>query len=127
MTPYVLVVDDSADVRHLVMDLLNVLHVRGYEASHGEEALAAVKEQQPSVIVLDIMMPVMNGFSVLTQLRANKESRDIPIILLSGVANNEDQMKMLPGVIGVLKKGEFSMLELRALLERALKAVGVAV
>lgn len=123
-TPYVLVVDDNADVRGLVMDLLHVLKIRGVEASHGEEALAVVQAERPAAIVLDLVMPVMNGFAVLTQLHARHSNRDIPIILLSGVAS-DDKMKQLPGVVGVLKKGHFSIVELRAMLETALANAGV--
>lgn len=119
MTDYVLVVDDHPDVRHLIKDVLETMRIPAREAVNGEQALAIVDQQLPSAIVLDLMMPVMNGFTLLTQLYNRRPGRTIPVILLSGVADDQ-QMKALPGVVGVLKKGSFSVEELRSMMTLAL-------
>src|SRR5258706_16304306 len=106
MDKYVLVVDDHPDVRQLILDVLATMKVPAKEAINGQEALNMLQEHQPSAIVLDIMMPVMNGFTFLTQMYASRPDRDIPVILLSGVADDA-QMRKLPGVVGVLRKGGF--------------------
>jgi CheY-like chemotaxis protein len=116
---YVLVVDDYPDVRRLVVQLLATMGVEARQAANGKQALDMIGEETPRAIVLDLMMPVMSGFAMLTQLYNRKPGRTIPVILLSGVADSS-QMKMLPGVVGVLKKGTFSVEDLRALLLRAL-------
>jgi len=119
MENYVLVVDDHPDVRRLIMDVLDTMALTGREAVNGQEAIKIVQESLPSVIVLDLMMPVMNGFTLLTQLYSYKPGRTIPVILLSGLADDA-QMKRLPGVVGVLKKGGFTIEELREMLQVAL-------
>jgi CheY-like chemotaxis protein len=117
---YVLVVDDYPDVRNLVVQLLDTMGVESRQAVNGANALERIDEQMPVAIVLDLMMPVMSGFQMLTQLYNRRPYRTVPVILLSGVADDE-QMKSLPGVIGVLKKGAFSIEELRDLLLIALR------
>jgi len=77
----VLVVDDDPDIREL---LFTALEDEGFEvvpAENGQEALAIMKTFRPDVIVLDLMMPVMDGWQFATELRARDE--DIPIVLLS--------------------------------------------
>jgi two-component system response regulator (stage 0 sporulation protein F) len=117
---YVLVVDDYPDVRNMVVTLLSSMGIESRQAVNGAKALELIDEEMPVAIVLDLMMPVMSGFQMLTQLYNRKPHRAVPVILLSGVADDQ-QMKVLPGVIGVLKKGAFSIEELRNLL---LAAVG---
>ena len=76
-----LVVDDDPDIREL---LSSALGDEGFEvapAANGEEALAVISTFRPDVIVLDLMMPVMDGWQFATELRARDE--DIPIVLLS--------------------------------------------
>jgi len=125
MENYVLVVDDNPDVRRLIMDVLDIMDVPGREAVNGQEALKMVQESLPRVIVLDLMMPVMNGFTMITQLYSYKPGRTIPVILLSGVAD-DSQMKKLPGVVGVLRKGGFSVDEMQTLLKVALAKSEIA-
>ena len=65
-----------------------MLSSEGYElltAASGEEALAVVEEHRPDLILLDIMMPEMNGFQVTTMIKANPATRHIPIIILSAL------------------------------------------
>ncbi|CAN5911061.1 N/A [soil metagenome] len=81
----VLIVDDETHNRTL---LEVMLASEGYElltAASGEEALAVVKEHQPDLILLDIMMPEMNGFQVTAMIKANPVTRHIPIIILSAL------------------------------------------
>ena len=121
MDGYVLVVDDQLDVRELIMDVLDSMGITGREAVNGVHALRIIQEKRPSAIVLDIMMPVMNGFTLLAHLQADRASRNVPIILLSGIADNTPQMRNLPGVIRVIRKGGFSVRELREALTLALE------
>lgn len=69
-----------------------ILKKAGYEtvkASSGAECLNAVKEQKPDLILLDLLMPEMNGFEVIERLRESEEGRDIPVILLSAAEDKE--------------------------------------
>ncbi len=87
--PRILIVDDEP----LNIDYLEQeLEERGFDlltASNGQEALDAIKESLPDLVLLDIMMPVMDGFSVLERVKADPVTRDIPIIIIS--ANNDLQ------------------------------------
>ena len=80
----VLVVDDSATIRAV---LGRMLEVDGYEverAVDGESALELARAQRPAMILLDIVLPGMNGFSVLRSLRHDEATRHIPIVMISG-------------------------------------------
>jgi len=82
-TSSLLVVDDEDAIR----TVLRLILVRaGYdvtEAESGEGALRKVREEKPDLILLDVMMPGMDGFSVCERLRADPETADLPIIMLS--------------------------------------------
>ncbi len=84
MVPLVLVADDDAMIRELICDALTDAGLRTLTAVDGEEALALVELHQPSVLVLDIMMPKMNGYAVLTRLRGRAATAGIPVIILTG-------------------------------------------
>lgn len=80
----VLVVDDSATIRAV---LGRMLEVDGYEVARavdGESALELARAQLPAMIFLDIVLPGMNGFSVLRSLRHDEATRHIPIVMISG-------------------------------------------
>jgi CheY-like chemotaxis protein len=81
----ILVVDDSLLIRQL---LDNILAAEGYEvllASNGKEAIEVAKEKSPRIIVMDINMPVINGLQACTRLKAIKETRSIPVVLMTGL------------------------------------------
>jgi CheY-like chemotaxis protein len=98
------------------------LKIYGFEAravKGGEEALEAVRREAPQAIVLDLMMPHMNGFTVLAHLQRETASRHIPIIVLSALIDQAPHVERLPGVSGVMCKGDFSMDGFRKLLVKA--------
>ena len=89
----VLVVDDDPDIREL---LFTALEDEGFEvvpAGNGQEALAVIQSFRPDVIVLDLMMPVMDGWQFARELRARDE--DIPIVLLSAARDLRTHAKAL--------------------------------
>jgi len=86
----ILVVDDEIYIVH-ILDFS--LGMEGYEvvtALDGEEALRKVKECKPDLVVLDIMMPKMDGYETCKALKSNEETKDIPVILLSAKGRNVD-------------------------------------
>jgi CheY-like chemotaxis protein len=87
----VLVVDDEPDV--LLLCRLN-FQQRGHElleASDGTSALRLARESRPDVIVLDLMLPGMNGYEVLEQLRAEDETSEIPVLVLTAKSLKADR------------------------------------
>lgn len=78
-----MVVEDAPEVREM---LDQILRLNGYEvmtAQNGEEALAAIAKQRPELIVTDILMPKMDGFSLIYRLRTDAKTRDIPVVFLT--------------------------------------------
>lgn len=91
--PRILIVDDDA----VILRLLQInFRLEGYEvdtASRGEEALEKVRENRPDVVVLDVMMPGIDGWEVCRQLKENPAVRHIPVIFLSARAQDEDRQR----------------------------------
>lgn len=79
----VLVVDDDASARELIKRFLNKEGFHVECAANGPEALAAVKHLRPTVVTLDVMMPGMDGWAVLSKLKEDPASTDIPVIMLT--------------------------------------------
>ncbi len=84
--PKILIVDDEPfNVDYLEQELEELAY-QTVRAANGREALAQVAAESPDVILLDIMMPELDGFQVLAQLKANKVWRDIPVIVISALS-----------------------------------------
>jgi len=79
----VLVVEDEPDLRNLVADILIDAGHDVTKAKDGGAALEKAGTEQPDIILLDVMMPVMDGFEVLTQLRQNPATRATPVVMLT--------------------------------------------
>ena len=122
-TPNVLLVDD--DPIH-IMAMKAVLADSGYKvtvAPGGKEAIEILKEATPCAIILDIMMPEVDGFMVLEELKKRKETRDIPVIILTAKDITDDDKKRLNGSIqDIIGKGNFAheevLRDLKNIMER---------
>ena len=79
----VLVGDDERDVRSLLADTLTDAGYGAIEAPNGRGALETVDRERPDVVLLDVMMPMMDGMEVLGKLRQNPETEKLPVILLT--------------------------------------------
>jgi CheY-like chemotaxis protein len=80
---YLLVVEDIPDILKLLDTTLKFKGYRVVTANNGEEALEAIKKERPALVITDILMPRMDGFSLVHRLRINSETRDIPVVFLS--------------------------------------------
>jgi signal transduction histidine kinase len=90
--PRVFVADDNSDMRHYLARLLS----EQYEVetfTDGQAALKAARERPPEIIVSDVMMPITDGFELVKALRADEETRTIPVILLSARAGEESRVE----------------------------------
>lgn len=79
----VLIVDDEEFVRQLIQIKLKFCGIETVEAGNGVEAIEKAVSERPDLILLDVMMPKMNGFEACQRLKANKETSHIPIIMLT--------------------------------------------
>ena len=83
--PLVLVVDDDFSVRLLVSEALIQSGFSVIEVDNGPQALEIFTEQQPSIVLLDVMMPVMDGFTMCTELRRLPEGKHVPVLMMTGL------------------------------------------
>lgn len=81
--PTVLVVDDYADVRHMLASALALHGYRVVEAANGWAAIDVAAREHPQAILMDLQMPMLDGFETTELLRGNDELRDVPIIALT--------------------------------------------
>ena len=82
----VLVVEDDADLRFLIGDIFRDVGCSVRDAEHGQQALDVLERWRPDVIVLDVAMPVMDGFTFLAQKRQVPDLTDIPVVVVSATA-----------------------------------------
>jgi signal transduction histidine kinase/DNA-binding response OmpR family regulator len=85
--PLVMVVDDDSSSRHLLASIVRREGYRVIEATDGEAALALARENRPDIITLDVLMPRLDGWAVLAALKSDVELRDIPVIIVTVLAD----------------------------------------
>jgi CheY-like chemotaxis protein len=85
--PLVLVVDDDPDILDAICDILDAEGYRVSRARHGQEALEQVESERPDIILLDLMMPVMDGVAFSQALRERPAVSDVPIVVISADGN----------------------------------------
>ncbi|MBN2148916.1 MAG: pyridoxal-phosphate dependent enzyme [Anaerolineales bacterium] len=105
----VAVVDDTPDARRLICRILQSQGAfKLYEASNGKEAIELAKKELPDLIILDLMMPELDGFSVLDALKEDPQTSSIPVIVVTAKELTNDEKARLQGRIHTLmQKGEF--------------------
>ena len=127
MKPNVLVVEDEDALATL---LRYNLEKEGFEptvAGDGEEAMIALEERQPDVVVLDWMLPKISGVEVCRRMRSRRETRNIPIIMLTARGEESDRIRGLEtGADDYIVK-PFSMAELMARIRAVLRRIRPAV
>ena len=119
----VLVIDDQADARRLIRRLLEAQGTFLVdEAESGPIALQLVRKSVPDLIILDLMMPEMDGFALLDLLRAQMPTQDIPIVVVTAKELTSAEWKRLDGHIEqLMTKGDFFVEELIEEIEEALR------
>jgi signal transduction histidine kinase/DNA-binding response OmpR family regulator len=112
-TAPVLVVDDDPDVRELFRRTLALDGISIVEAANGAEALTQLRQQKPSLILLDLMMPVMDGFEFIAEFNLHAQWRDIPVIVITAKhVTREDRERLASSVRTVLEKSGFTQEDL---------------
>jgi CheY-like chemotaxis protein len=109
----VLVVEDDADLREMMRRTLENVGWAVIEAANGRVALERLIEQRPELILLDLMMPEMDGFQFLEEVRTHEEWRSIPIVVVTAKdLTEEDRRRLTASVARVLQKGLYSREEM---------------
>jgi PAS domain S-box-containing protein len=113
----VLLVEDDEATREMVVRALEKYDWQVTEAGNGREALDQLARQKPGLILLDLMMPVMDGFDFLLEMRTNPEWRDLPVFVLTAKDLTEEDRRTLSGKVEqILEKGAYSHQQLVALV-----------
>jgi threonine synthase len=107
--PSVLIVDDNPDARRLIR---RILQSQGnytlFEAENGREAISIAQSEIPDLIILDLMMPEMDGFGVLDLLKTRQETSSIPIIVVTAKSLTREEKHRLNGqIMKLMQKGDF--------------------
>jgi len=111
----ILIVDDDPDIAELLNEMLPASRYTLLRAESGEQGLNIARAERPDAILLDLMMPRMNGFDVLEQLRAEEETANIPVIVLTAIDVSTEQRRFLDdSAQGMMRK---TCLTPKALLE----------
>lgn len=93
MTKCILVVEDQEDNRQILRDLLGASDYELIEAENGQEAIDAVAKKKPDLILMDIQLPVMDGYEATRRIKANPDWKGIPIIVVTSYALSGDAEK----------------------------------
>lgn len=112
--PRIAIVDDEPHVRRLVS---RILQSQGnytlFEAENGRQAIELIKRERPNLVILDLMMPEVDGFTVMETMQQNKETCDIPIIVITAKELTRAEKERLKGHIqSLMQKGDFMSDEL---------------
>jgi two-component system chemotaxis response regulator CheY len=101
---HVLVVDDDPSIRRMIMAALRRDGYTFSEAANGKEALEIMRQEHPSVVVLDLMMPIVSGWDVLRERAAEPDLQSIPVIIVSANRGPELATAMDKGICAFLPK-----------------------
>jgi CheY-like chemotaxis protein len=120
----ILIVDDDAEHRRRLTRVLEAEGWRVAEAENGLVGLERLAQSRPDLIVLDLMMPEMDGFEFLSELRNNALLRDVPVVVITAAdLTDEDRARLNGGVERILQRSAFEpddlLAEVRALVARA--------
>jgi len=114
----ILAVDDEKHIVRLVQVNLERAGYTVITANDGKEALEKVNEENPDLVVLDVMMPYMDGFEVLQNLRRSPATRDIPVIMLTAKAQDADVFKGWQSGVDCYLTKPFNPMELLSFVKR---------
>ena len=118
---HVLIVEDEDDTRSMMTRILKRAGFTTSEAANGEEALEAIASQKPDLVLLDLMMPVMDGFDFLLAFRSESETAHIPVLVVTAKDLSDAEHRFLSDrVQKVLAKGGYTREQLLGLVRTAL-------
>jgi PAS domain S-box-containing protein len=107
--PYILVIEDDVNVRQMIVRMLEKEDCRLLTAENGQEALKIIAETPPQIILLDLMMPEMDGFEFINQLRQQNDIPQLSIIVITAKdLSQEDKFRLGGTVQKIIKKGAYT-------------------
>jgi CheY-like chemotaxis protein len=121
-TSTILVVDDEPFNRDILVQQLDALGYRTAEARNGREALDSVAQSPPDLILLDVMMPIMDGFEACRSLKAGEDTRHIPVVIMTALHALEDRIQGIEAGASDFLTKPVDDRELQARIRTALRA-----
>ena len=122
----VLVVDDNAIIRRLQEAQLEALHVQLVAAGGGEEALDLMRSIQPDLVLLDVVMPGLDGFKVCEVIKSDPATRDVPVMVVTALGKDARDRSFAAGADDFMRKPPNTMLlRARAMAHLRIRAAGV--
>ncbi|PIS38813.1 MAG: response regulator [Candidatus Nealsonbacteria bacterium CG08_land_8_20_14_0_20_43_11] len=122
MVKKILIIEDDKFLRELIVQKLIKENYQTIEAVDGEEGVKKVKEEKPDLILLDLILPGIDGFEVLARVKEDSAVASIPVIILSNLGQKDDVERGLKlGVAGYLIKAHFTPSEIINKIKEALQ------
>lgn len=126
MGDYILIVDDEYEIREILRLMLSRVGYPIRSANNGKEALEMIRQEAPSIILLDIMMPVLDGREMFIQLRSDPTLRTIPVLFISALPRkqaNLPELNIEDPLVDYIEKSDFTpkglMTMINGLMEHA--------
>jgi signal transduction histidine kinase/CheY-like chemotaxis protein len=117
----ILIVDDEEISRYLLRQHLMAPEHVIWEATNAEEAMRIAREERPDVICLDVTIPDVDGYEILRRLKAEPTTRDVPVVMVTAQALDEEQRRRLAGTASVLSKERLSRVTALAAIQSAIQ------
>ena len=122
MPKNILIIEDDKFLRELIAQKLLQVGYNVSEAIDGEDGLKKTKEEKPDLVLLDLILPSIDGFEVLARLKSDPACSAIPVIILSNLGQKEDMERGLAGgAIDYLVKAHLTPMEIVAKIQAVLK------
>jgi threonine synthase len=121
--PKILIVDDDTNARILIKRILqSMANFELYEAIDGLDGLEKIRQYKPNLIILDLMMPGLDGFGVLDEIQKDESIKEIPVIIVSAKELTEsEKIRLKKHIHGLMQKGDFGSVDLQAEVSELLK------
>lgn len=118
----ILVVEDDKFLRELITQKLSREGYNVKEAVDGEDGVVKVKKENPDIILLDLILPGIDGFEVLAKIKEDSETKNIPVVILSNLGQREDVERGIKlGAVDFLIKAHFTPGEIIEKIEKIMK------
>jgi CheY-like chemotaxis protein len=123
MSELILIVEDDVEIRELLAEMLADAGYRVEVAANGAEGLQRLAGERPCVVILDLMMPVMDGFAVLEHMRSDFRLQDVPVVVVTAKTLTSEDREMLRGARAILERNAYTRRELVDIVAKRVREV----
>ena len=121
-SPKILIIEDDQRINKVYMAKLSVEGITVVTALDGEEGLRKIYSEKPDLILLDLMLPRKSGFDILKEIKADPKVKDIPVIILSNLAQEKEiEQGLALGAVDYLVKTDYSIQQVMEKIKKALE------